>query len=165
MALASARPAEHRVGTAAFPGNCCPAWMALIRARQHHCDEVLWLDHRANGLMTSTMGADLFLELGGSFATPRSGGAPQNAATRARVTAILGALRKPARAIDVSLADLLRAGHRFALGECFLAGSRSGIHSVSAIQVGGLVLRTRPGVTAARVATALAAWTQGVQAP
>lgn len=153
------------VGAVKTAANYAAGLMGLIRAHKHGCDDVLWLEGRSNATVTEASTSNLFVELGGTFVTPRLNGLLLPGVTRASVITILKSLKRPVRETELSLSELLRAGRAGAIGECFLTGTLSGITPVAAIQVGGLTLKPRPGRIAPLVGERLSAWHRGEATP
>lgn len=149
------------VGAVKTAANYSAGLMGLIKARQQHCDDVLWLDGRASACITEASTSNVFLEIGGIVLTPRLNDQLLPGITRWSAIAALQKSGIPVREIDLSLGELLAASRKRSLGECFLTGTLSGITPVECIQAGGVVMKPTTGKIGEEVRGQLASWQRG----
>ena len=141
------RAAEGGIGEAKAAGNYSASYYGMKEAREHGCDNVLWLDSKEHRFIEECGTMNMMFVIGDRVVTPPLGGTILPGITRDSAIRLLrDEMGRVVEERPVSIDEVAEAGEASALRECFGVGTAAVVTPVARLTGGGVEVRL-PGET------------------
>ena len=141
------RAAEGGIGEAKAAGNYSASYYGMKEAREHGCDNVLWLDSKEHRFIEECGTMNMMFVIGDRVVTPPLGGTILPGITRDSAIRLLrDEMGRVVEERPVSIDEVAEAGEAGALRECFGVGTAAVVTPVARLTGGGVEVRL-PGET------------------
>ncbi len=132
------RAAEGGIGEAKAAGNYSASYYGMKEAREHGCDNVMWLDAKEHRYVEECGTMNMMFVLGDRVVTPSLGGTILPGITRDSAMRILREqMGVEVEERPISIEEVAEAGAAGTLRECFGVGTAAVVTAVSALVGGG----------------------------
>ncbi len=132
------RAAEGGIGEAKAAGNYSASYYGMAEAREHGCDNVLWLDAKEHRFVEECGTMNMMFVIGDRVVTPNLGGTILPGITRDSAIRILREqMGVPVEERRISIEEVAGAGASGNLRECFGVGTAAVVTPVAALVGGG----------------------------
>lgn len=136
------RAAEGGIGEAKAAGNYSASYYGMKEAREHGCDNVLWLDSREHRFVEECGTMNMMFVIGDRVVTPPLGGTILPGITRDSAIQLLrDQMGRTVEERPVSIEEVAGAGEAGTLHECFGVGTAAVVTPVARLTGGGVEVR------------------------
>ncbi len=136
------RAAEGGIGEAKAAGNYSASYYGMKEAREHGCDNVLWLDSREHRFVEECGTMNMMFVIGDRVVTPPLGGTILPGITRDSAIQLLrDQMGRTVEERPLSIEEVAGAGEAGTLHECFGVGTAAVVTPVARLTGGGVEVR------------------------
>ena len=136
------RAAEGGIGEAKAAGNYSASYYGMKEAREHGCDNVLWLDSREHRFVEECGTMNMMFVIGDRVVTPPLGGTILPGITRDSAIQLLrDQMGRTVEERPLSIEEVAGAGEAGTLHECFGVGTAAVVTPVARLTGGGVQVR------------------------
>lgn len=136
------RAAEGGIGEAKAAGNYSASYYGMAEAREHGCDNVLWLDSKEHRFIEECGTMNMMFVIGDRVVTPPLGGTILRGITRDSAIRLLrDQMGRPVEERPISIEEVAEASARGALRECYGVGTAAVVTPVARLTGGGVEVR------------------------
>ena len=136
------RAAEGGIGEAKAAGNYSASYFGMAEAREHGCDQVLWLDAREHRFVEECGTMNMMFVIGDAVVTPPVSGTILAGITRdSAIRLFREQLGVPVEERPVSIEEVVDADAAGTLRECFGVGTAAIVTPVARLVGGGVEVR------------------------
>ena len=140
------RAAEGGIGEAKAAGNYSAGYFGMAEAREHGCDNVLWLDSKEHRFVEECGTMNMMFVFGDRVATPPLGGTILPGVTRDSAIRLLREqMGREVEERPISIEEVADAHAGGTLRECFGVGTAAVVTPVARLTGGGVEVRLPEG--------------------